>query len=111
AAAVRIAAGLARRRGRTLRLLHVVKAANGHPFNPHKGWAREMRAASEARLAHDAARLRHQGIAVEAQVVFGRPASIILELSRKPEVELVTLGSSGHEADAPMRVGSVARSV
>lgn len=113
-AATRLAVGVARRRGETLRLLHVVEPM---PMDPglatvaSAAWEADMATTAENDLEMTAQAIRPTGVAVETCVAQGYAAELILQAAREPQVSLIVIGSHGHKGAARLLLGSCAERV
>ncbi len=70
-----------------------------------------LRTAIDEQLVRVTQQLSGEGRTVRARVVFGRPASVIVDEAREVGCDLVVLGSRGHGAVASAVLGSVAAEV
>jgi nucleotide-binding universal stress UspA family protein len=70
-----------------------------------------VRRAIDDRLAALVERLNGPGRTVRARVIFGRPATAIVDEARKLGSELIIIGSHNHGAFAALTLGSVAAEV
>ncbi|KOU71122.1 stress-inducible protein [Streptomyces sp. MMG1533] len=109
-AAVEWAAREAKRRSLPLKLVHVREAVSepmalasllGAP--PAEGWE------SLPRQAAEELRLRHPGLDVTVEQVFGQPAEVLTEAAK--DAELLVLGSRGMSGLGGFLVGSVGQAV
>ena len=101
--AVRVAAGIARKRGETLLLWHAVQPQMGDPIGPY---AEPMRAEAAARLEAGADRIRATGVTVETKAIVGFPDQ---ELSSvlPPDATLIVAGARGHSRGTHWLIGTV----
>jgi nucleotide-binding universal stress UspA family protein len=112
-AALRLAAAVAKRRGQTLSLVNVLEPPFELTVAPLAtcDWERDLLQASEVALAREAGEVRQQGVAVETRVLFGLPATAILEHARGNSAELIVVGTHGSKGAAHLLLGSVAERV
>jgi nucleotide-binding universal stress UspA family protein len=107
AAALAMAAKLARTHGAELVLLHVSDLPPNVPGNAHE---EVMRGASE-RLEALAAPLRNAGLSVATRARIGDPCREILGVARDDEASALVMGTHGREGLARAFLGSVTESV
>jgi nucleotide-binding universal stress UspA family protein len=67
----------------------------------------KLKQAAARMLEAEARRLAPTGCAVETVVLEGRPADVLADLTRAPEVAMVVIGRSGHGAITHALLGSV----
>lgn len=79
-------------------------------YLPPDFWAQVKNDATQ-NLERYAARLREQGLAVEAVIREGYPASVIEEEARDRGVDLIVIGTRGHTGLKHLLLGSVAERV
>lgn len=112
--AARLAVGLARRRGATLLLLHVVEPPPVElatlPVGT-TGWEEDLLGTAKAELDREAGDLRRRGVTVETRVLFGSSSRSILEAAREARADLVVMGTHGRKGAAHLFLGSVAERV
>lgn len=109
-ACVEPAVAVGRSQRARLTLLHVVEPSHGDAPTDPLDW--EVRC-EEARhyLARLEASIGKAGIAVETQIVHGRPADRILREAAKPSVDLIALSSHGEGGLTDWRLSSTAQKV
>lgn len=110
-AAAELAAGLARKTGDSVCLLHVIDPAPllGLELGPGQGsWERALRDAAMKEMAGQVEQLRGYGVPFETRVEVGQVVDRIRALADDPGVRLVVLGSHGRRGLAHFFVGSVA---
>ena len=112
--ALQLATALARRRGASLCVVHVVEPPTldlpAAPINA-TAWELELLAAAERELARLASELRQSEITVETRAIIGSPARLILDLAGEIGAELIVLGTHGRKGAAHLFLGSVAEQV
>ena len=111
---MRLAAGVARREGASLVLLHAVESpALDLPAVPigATAWEVELLAMAERELARLASELRQAEIAVETRALLGSPARSILDVAGQAAADLIVIGTHGRRGAARLVVGSVAEQV
>lgn len=113
-AAARIAAGLARRKGERLVLVHV------NPPEPAdlammaamvEGMVEELKAQLTGALTAEAKEVTSAEVTVESRVLDGIPSEVLLDLSRSPETSLLVMGMYGMGRGQRLLVGSCAQTV
>ncbi|HVV48358.1 MAG TPA: universal stress protein [Polyangia bacterium] len=112
--AIRLAASLARRRGKTLRLLHAVEPLGVDPavaMVANAAWEAEMVNTAQQQLDMIAGEIRSNGLSVETFVAEGHAAGVILEAARAQETSLIVVGSHGRKGVARLALGSCAAKV
>ena len=116
--AVRYATAQAVGLGATLEIVHVLtpetELVDGELVLPGGNRAIELgeRTLSEARhLAADVVGEREADLAVETQLLTGRPATAIVERAEEAEADAVFVGHRGLSEERRQVVGSVAKSV
>ena len=109
------AAEIAVRFDATIHLIHVcdrpvIRAAlmDGYSLSP-SDWRQQLGVNAEAQLAEIAGRVR--GVRVSTEVLFGRPANVIVETAAKEDADLIVMGTHGHGAMMRVVLGSVAERV
>jgi nucleotide-binding universal stress UspA family protein len=109
-----VAAGLARRTGDRLVLVHV------NPPDPAnltmmaamvEGLVDQMRAGLVVDLAAEAHEVRPEGPPAETRLLAGVPSEVLLELSRSPEASLLVMGTKGMSRGERFFLGSCAETV
>ncbi len=112
--AVQLATALARRRGASLFVLHVVEPPTldlpAATINA-TAWELELLTAAELELARLASELRQSEITVETRAIIGSPARLILDVAAEIGSELIVLGTHGRKGPAHLFLGSVAEQV
>ena len=113
-AAVRLATAIARQRGVPLFLVHAIEpppidllAAPAISVD----WERDVLAAAEVAIAHEASDIRQAGVAAESRAFVGSASSVILETAEEQRAELIVMGTHGRKGGAPLFLGSVAERV
>jgi nucleotide-binding universal stress UspA family protein len=107
---------MARDRGATVTLLHVVGVPVA-PFDPAYGVAADpkvlldLQAAAEKGLEDLAALVRQGGVPVETRVVTGAPSREIVRVAREIRADLVVIGTHGRTGLRHVFLGSVAENV
>lgn len=113
-AAARVAAGLARRKGERLVLVHV------NPPEPAnlammaamvEGMLEELRASVAVDLAAEANEIARPDSPVETRLLPGLPAEALLDLSHSPEASLLVMGTYGRGRGERMLLGSCSEKV
>jgi nucleotide-binding universal stress UspA family protein len=99
-----------RHRRSRVALLHVQDKARIEPHLAHR--LEEFNRVDAERLAEIASRLRSAGAAaVEAEVLYGSPAALILERAEDPRLSLLVAGSQGRGFVAELFLGGVAHAL
>ncbi len=110
AAAIRMAAGLARSLGAKLTGLHVVAPylpAHGGAYASLSGFRRAVRNEARQALAAFVARARAQGVATfAASALGGEPWRVILRTARSRKCDLIVMASHGRRGLAGLLLGS-----
>ncbi|HXJ19068.1 MAG TPA: universal stress protein [Polyangia bacterium] len=109
--AARVAAGLARRRGESVSLVHVVPPPPSDltaATIPVEAWDVEMMARGRAELEAEAETIRARGVAVDARLEAGIPSKVLLELASAPGTSLLVAGMHGRARIDRVMVGSCA---
>ena len=112
--ATRLGAALARRRGDSLLLLHVLEPLPVDPLGAGislADWEDEMFTTAQAEVEREAEELRKSGLTVEARVAQGYAPAVILETARAGETSLIVVGSYGRKGAARLILGSCAEKV
>ena len=112
--ATRLGAALARRRGDTLLLLHVLEPLPVDPLGAGislADWEDEMFTTAKAEIEREAEGLRKSGLTVEARVAQGYAPAVVLEAARAAETSLIVVGSHGRKGAARLILGSCAEKV
>ncbi len=91
--AVDIGIGLAKPKGGTVTLLHVIQTIQGVEFDEMKTFYAELESRARKRLAALVARHSESGVAVRMQVAYGAPPTEVLRLSEEREIDLIVLAS------------------
>ena len=113
---VEYACGIAKDRGASVVLLHVVTTPSS-AFDSPKGAAAnpkvvaEFRSAAEKDLESLAALVRKSGAAVESKVLLGAPAREIVRFAKESKADLVVVGTHGRTGMRHVFLGSVAENV
>jgi nucleotide-binding universal stress UspA family protein len=112
--AARVAAGIARRRGETITLVHVAPPPPSDLATAAMvadAVQEEMIAGQTTSLEAEAEALRRGGVAVETRLEEGIPAKVLLELAAAPETSLLVAGMHGRARIDRVIVGSSAERV
>jgi len=109
------AAHLAREHGSRLVLLHAYHLPVDFQqlegaYLPPDFWA-QVKSDAAQNMERYAARLREQGLEVEAVIREGYPASVIEEEARERDADLIVIGTRGHTGLKHLLLGSVAERV
>jgi nucleotide-binding universal stress UspA family protein len=111
--AARVAAGIARRRGESVTLVHVVPPPPSDLATAAMVvdvW-QEMAGGPTADLQAEAEAIRRGGVAVETRLEQGVPAKVLLELAAAPETSLLVAGMHGRAPIDRVIVGSCAERI
>lgn len=109
--AARIAAGLARRRGEAVTLVHVAPPPPSDLETAAlvvQGLEEEVAAHGRAELEAEAEAMRASGLAVETRLEQGVPAKVLLELAAAPGTSLLVAGMHGRARIDRVILGSSA---
>jgi len=113
-AAVRLATAVARRRGNSLFLVHVIEQPPIDVAAMAMGataWQKDFISAAEVAVAREASDIRQGGVPVETRVALGSASGVILEIAAERRADLVVLGTHGRKGGAHLFLGSVAETV
>ncbi len=112
--ATRLGIAMARRRGDTLLLLHVLEPLPVDPVGAGirlVDWDDEMFTTAQAQLENQANELRKSGLTVESRVEQGYAAAVVLDAARATKASLIVVGSHGRKAVARLILGSCAERI
>ncbi len=112
--ATRLGAALARRKGDTLLLLHVLEPLPVDTVGVGislADWHDEMFTSAQTEIEARADELRQGGVAVETRVASGNPAAVVLEAARAADTSLIVVGSHGRTRAARLLLGSCAEQI
>ena len=112
--ATRLGAAMARRRGDTLLLLHVLEPLPVDPVGAGISlvdWDDQMFTSAKAQIENQAEELRKSGLTLEARVEQGYAASVVLNAARAVGTSLIVVGSHGRKAAARLILGSCAEKI
>jgi nucleotide-binding universal stress UspA family protein len=113
-AAIDVAAGLARRLGDSLVLLHVVEPyLIGYPEAAGElaMWQRSMHELARTQLETVAGTVRRTGVSTDVRVLSGIAADVILRTASELATRLIVMGTHGRRGPARLFLGSVATRV
>src|SRR6187551_445138 len=113
-AAIRLATAVARRRGSSLFLVHVIEQPPIDVAAMAMGataWQKDFISAAEVAVAREASDIRQGGVLVETRVALGSASGVILETAAESRADLVVLGTHGRKGGAHLFLGSVAETV
>ena len=113
---VEYARGIAKDRGATVSLLHVVTTPSPAFDSPKSAAAdpkvaAEFRALAEKELDPLAALVREAGVRVETKVLLGAPSREIVSFAKSTGADLVVIGTHGRTGLRHVFLGSVAENV
>jgi nucleotide-binding universal stress UspA family protein len=114
--ALAVAAGLAHSAGSEVVLAHVLEPPGGaeDPYNMQAAFGdkvEEFKKSGEESLRRTSENETFSGLEVETRLLFGDPASALLEAAEKEGVDAIVMGSHGRGALGRTFMGSVSQKV
>jgi nucleotide-binding universal stress UspA family protein len=112
--ATQLGAALARRKGDTLLLLHVLEPLPVDPVGAGislADWEDEMYTSAQKEIDRQADELRKSGLTAESRVAQGFAPAVVLEAAHAPDASLIVVGSHGRKGVARLILGSCAEKI